>query len=139
MKAAYPQPREDADNAAFLRSWRDGVVLIQRCRPCRTAFFYPRPLCPRCWSADLKAEEASGRGRIVSWSAIERPNDPAFNDEVPILLAEILLAEGATLLARVVGCTREQIASGAAVKLPPRAIAERYPLPVFQLYPEARP
>ena len=31
--------------------------------------------------------EASGKGRIVSYSLVYRPNDPAFNDEVPIILA----------------------------------------------------
>ncbi len=128
MKPVYPQPRQDADNAAFLQGWRDGRLLIQRCRACARAVFYPRPMCPHCWSADLAEETASGQGTIASWSAIE----------TPILLAEIALAEGATLLARIVDCPREAIASGAAVILPPRDIAARYPLPVFYLRPEVQ-
>jgi uncharacterized OB-fold protein len=129
---AYPQPREDTDNAAFLAGWRRGQLVVQRCGGCGTAFFYPRPLCPSCWSTDLSDEVSAGRGTIVSYSAIERPNDPAFNGETPILLAEVRLAEGATLLARIVGCRREDVASGIAVELPPPDIAARYPLPVFR-------
>jgi uncharacterized protein len=130
---AYPQPREDIDNAAFLAGWRRGELVIQRCRDCGTAFFYPRPLCPHCWSAELADETSAGRGTIVSYAAIERPNDPAFNGETPILLAEVRLSEGASLLARIVGCRREDVSSGVEVELPPFEVAARYPLPVFRL------
>jgi uncharacterized OB-fold protein len=130
---AYPQPREDTDNAVFLAGWRRGQLIIQRCSGCGTAFLYPRPLCPLCWSAELADEASSGRGTIVSYSAIERPNDPAFNGETPILLAEVKLAEGASLLARIVACRREDISSGLQVELAPAGVAARYPLPVFRL------
>ena len=128
---AYPQPREDADNTAFLTGWREGRLVLQRCRHCERVFFYPRPMCPHCWSDRLSDEVASGRGTVVSYSAIERPNDPAFNAEVPILLAEVETEEGATLLARIVECPREVVRSGLAVVVPPPEIATRYPLPVF--------
>jgi uncharacterized protein len=130
---AYPQPREDTDNAVFLAGWRRGKLMIQYCGGCGTAFFYPRPLCPHCWSADLTHEASAGRGIIVSYSAIERPNDPAFNGETPILLAEVKLVEGASLLARIVECRNEDISSGLQVELAPADIASRYPLPVFRL------
>lgn len=130
---AYPQPREDTDNAAFLAGWRRGQLIIQRCGGCGTAFFYPRPLCPHCWSAELADAASAGRGTIVSYSVIERPNDPAFNSETPILLAEVRLSEGASLLARIVGCRREDVSSGLEVELPPADVAARYPLPVFRL------
>lgn len=129
----YPQPREDADNAAFLSAWRQGRLLIQHCNSCGRSIFYPRPICPYCWSANLESREAGGGGRVISYSLVRRPNDPAFNDEVPIILAEIELAEGACLLARLVGCDAAQVHSGQAVVLPPPDVCARYPLPVFQL------
>jgi uncharacterized OB-fold protein len=69
----------------------------------------------------------------VSYSLVHRPNDPSFNDEVPIVLAEIELDEGASLIARIIGCPPEDVRSGRAVELPPRPACTRYPLPVFQL------
>ncbi len=132
-KAPYPAPREDADNAAFLAAWREGRLLLQSCGACGRSIFYPRPICPHCWSDRISSREASGKGRIVSYSLVHRPNDPAFNDEVPIVLAEVELAEGASLLARIVDCRPEDVASGRAVELPPRPVCARYPLPVFQL------
>jgi uncharacterized OB-fold protein len=133
IRADQPQPRRDEDNAAFLSAWRDGKILLQRARGGGPAFFYPRPICPFTGSRDLVAVVASGRGRIVSFSIVHRPNHPSFNDEVPIVLAEILLEEQAALLARVVDCDPAAVRSGLAVEALPMPAAARYPLPTFRL------
>lgn len=130
---SYPTPREDADNTAFLAAWKQGRLVIQTCVACGKAFFYPRAFCPHCWSDRIESRHASGKGRIVSYSLVHRPNDPAFNNEVPIALVEVELAEGATLIARVVDARPEDICSGRSVALPPPEVGVRYPLPVFRL------
>jgi uncharacterized OB-fold protein len=130
---SYPMPREDADNAAFLAGWKQGRLVIQTCAACSKTFFYPRAFCPRCWSDRIEAREASGKGHIVSYSLVHRPNDPAFNDEVPIALVEVKLAEGATLISRVIDARPEEIRSGRSLILPPPEVGARYPLPVFRL------
>jgi uncharacterized OB-fold protein len=132
-KASYPAPREDADNAAFLEAWRQGKLMVQLCAACSRSIFYPRPICPYCWSDRIESREASGRGRIVSYSLVHRPNDPSFNDEIPIVLAEVALDEGPSLIARIVDCRSEDVRSNRAVELPPRSACARYPLPVFRL------
>jgi len=131
-KTAYPQPRQDGDNAVFLAAWKEGVLKVQSCTGCGKAVFYPRPVCPHCWSDRLESRIASGRGKVVSFSVIHRPNDPAFNDEVPILLAEVELDEGALMLARIIGCDAADVRSGMRVELPAPATGARYPLPVFE-------
>jgi hypothetical protein len=128
----YPQPRQDADNAAFIAAWKAGRVLLQRCQECGRTFFYPRPICPQCWSDRLSAHESAGYGRIVAFSRIHRPNDPAFDAEVPIVLAEVAL-DGATLLARIVDCDPEAVRSGLAVEVSREAAARGLPLPAFTL------
>jgi uncharacterized protein len=134
MTKAYPAPRADADNAAFLEGWHDGTLVIQSCAACGRSIFYPRPLCPHCWSDRLENRTASGDGRIVGYSLVYRPNDAAFDEEIPIVLAEIELAEGASLIARIVGSRREELRSGRPVRLArPDAGEQRYPLPVFEL------
>lgn len=132
-KLSYPMPREDADNAAFLEGWREGRLVIQSCLACGKAFFYPRAFCPHCWSDRIESRPAKGKGRIVSYSLVHRPNDPAFNNEVPIALVEVELEEGAILIARIVGVQSEHIRSGLAVEVPPPEVATSYPLPVFRL------
>lgn len=130
----YPLPYEDADNRAFLSAWREnGEILLQQAVDGGRPFFYPRPICPYTGSAELMDVKASGKGTIVSYSLVLRPNHPAFNDEVPIILAEIALEEGASLLARIICENVDRVASGVAVKTLPREVAARYPLPTFQL------
>ena len=90
----YPKPQEDADNRPMLQAWREGRLVVQRCAQCGAAASYPRPLCPHCWSDRLGFEEASGRGEIVAWSLVHRPNHESFMAETPLVLAEIALPEG---------------------------------------------
>ena len=131
--AALPQPRETPDNAPMLAAWRqDGRLLLQRCGSCGKQIFYPRPICPHCQSTALAWEPASGTGTISSFSRIHRGLPPAFQAEAPIVLAEILLAEGATMIARVVTAEPEAIRGGQAVRLVSPARAAPYPLPTFE-------
>jgi len=132
-KSPYPQPREDADNGAFLWAWRNGQLLIQHCNGCGRSVFYPRPICPHCWTDKLEIRKASGCGKVMSYSLVQRPNDPAFNDDVPIILSEIELEGGALLLARLIGCDPGEVKSGLRVVLPPPEVCARYPLPAFFL------
>lgn len=129
----YPQPREDEDNAPFLAGWREGRLLLQRSRDGGPLFFYPRPICPYTGSPDLTWTEVTGRGRIVSFSIVHRPNHPSFNEEVPIILAEIALDEGGALLGRVICSDIGLIKTGAALELLPVEEGRRYPLPAFRL------
>ena len=131
----YPVPPEDEDNRPMLDAWREGRLVLPECQNCGRAFFYPRPLCPHCWSDALGWREASGEATIVSFSLVRRPNDPAFFDEAPIVFAELMLAEGVPMLARIVDVAPESVASGMRVSLvrPPRAA--RYGLPTFSPQP----
>jgi uncharacterized OB-fold protein len=129
---SYPQPKRDGDNAAFLDAWAEGRLLIQHCRDCQRTFFYPRPFCPYCWSSRLEAGESVGKGTVVSFSLVRRPNDPAFNNEVPIVLAEVKVAEGAVLITRIIDVPAESVRSGLAVELAPLESGAQFPLPVFR-------
>ena len=133
MAPPYPLPREDPTNAPLLAAWKSGRLALQRCSGCALVFFYPREMCPRCWSTELDWIDAQGTGSVVSFSLVQRPLHPAFEDEVPIVLAEIALPEGASLLARVVGGDRASVSSGRAVRLVALPEASRYPLPTFEL------
>lgn len=41
-----------------------------RCRKCGERYVPPRPLCVKCFSADLEWLEMKGRGRLVAFTAI---------------------------------------------------------------------
>ncbi|MGE0716951.1 MAG: Zn-ribbon domain-containing OB-fold protein [Alphaproteobacteria bacterium] len=127
-----PMPQETPTNAPMLAAWREeGALALQRCTDCGKAVFFPRSVCPHCWSAHLDWFRASGAGTIVSFSRIHRGLPEAFRDQAPIVLAEIALAEGVPMIARVVGGDPEAVRSGLPVRLVPREEAGRYALPTF--------
>ena len=134
VPSAYPQPRENPVNRRFLEAWREhGQLLVQACGDCGHVYFYPRPFCPRCFSAAVDWLETRGTGTVAAFTLIHRPNHPSFFEEVPIVLAEVALPEGASLLARVVGQDRTEVHEGVALALVPGDGRKRYPLPTFQL------
>ena len=131
---AYPKPLETPINSPFLRAWREqGILLVQNCDDCNHVFFYPRPFCPKCFSKNITWVTTNGRGSILTFTQIHRPNHPSFFAEVPIVFAEIALDNGANLLSRVIGENRTQINTRAAVILAPGSANMKYPLPPFIL------
>jgi len=96
-KSPYPVPREDADNAEFLEAWRSGRLLLPTMQLLRQVDLLSAAAVVRIAGRTAsRAARRAAEGRIVSYSLVYRPNDPAFNDEVPIVLAEVELAEGAS-------------------------------------------
>lgn len=72
--------------------------ILQKCTDCREWVFYPRLLCPHCWSDHLEWAPASGKGRLKTWSVVHRPGHPAWETVTPYLLGLVELAEGPTML-----------------------------------------
>ncbi|MCC7275242.1 MAG: OB-fold domain-containing protein [Alphaproteobacteria bacterium] len=132
MHPAMPKVQETLTNAPMLAAWRaEGALALQRCADCATVVFFPRSVCPHCWSTRLDWFRATGTGRIVSFSVIHRGLPEAFQADAPIVLAEVALAEGVPMIARVAAPDVGAVRSGMAVRLVPRDEAARYPLPTF--------
>ena len=135
MTYDYPVPRPSPVNQAHLDAWRDeGKLLLQECRTCRRIFYYPRPFCPHCFADAPIWVEAAGTAEIVLATRIHRPNHPSFFEQVPIVLAELKLPEGPTMLARIVGEDRENAMERALVRLVAPPGHKAFPLPTFVLY-----
>lgn len=130
--SALPQPRETPTNAPMLRAWRtDGALTLQRCAACAKAIFYPRPVCPHCWNDRLDWFRAAGTGTVVSFTRVYRGLPAAFQADAPVVVAEINLAEGAVMIARIIAIDAAAVRSGMAVRLVPPDDAARFPLPTF--------
>ncbi|HYK13179.1 MAG TPA: OB-fold domain-containing protein [Burkholderiales bacterium] len=128
----YPEPTLTSTNAPLIEGWRGGELMLQHCNQCHEVIFFPRHLCPHCWSTDLEWKRSSGRGRIVSYSQVYSQVAAPFAAEAPTLLAEIALDDGGAMLARVITSDPAAIKSGMRVELLPMPEAARYPLPTFR-------
>ena len=124
--------RETPDNRPMLEAWRSqGALMLQRCEACATMIFYPRAVCPKCWSDRLAWIRAAGKGSIVSFTRVHRGLPDKLQQEAPIVVAEIRLDEGTAMIARVVAEDPAAVASGDAVELVPPDMAVRFDLPTF--------
>ncbi|MBI1735877.1 MAG: Zn-ribbon domain-containing OB-fold protein [Candidatus Rokubacteria bacterium] len=103
MSAELPTPVVTPETAPYWEGARAGKLLLQRCLACRALRFYPRRACPSCWSERVEWVEASGRGRVHSFTVIHRPPAPAFASRLPYVVALVDLEEGPRMMANVVG------------------------------------
>jgi hypothetical protein len=104
-----PMPTVSTDTQEFWAATAAGRFLIRRCNACHEAIWYPRPICPFCHSLDTVWEEASGSGRIYSFTVIHRAGG-VFATAVPYVLAYVELAEGPRMLTNIVDCDPDQLA-----------------------------
>jgi uncharacterized OB-fold protein len=105
---------------------------IQRCDACSRAVFYPRSLCPHCYSEKLSWIVAIGRGTIYSYTVAHQAFG-AFAADVPFVIAIVELEEGVRMMSRVIDAPRERIAIGARVQVTFEKAGEDLTLPYFRL------
>jgi uncharacterized OB-fold protein len=92
-------PAPTPETAPYWDGARAGELRIQRCRACSQAYFYPRPYCPQCGSADVEWFTATGRATLASYIISERAA-PGF--EAPYVIAIVELEEGPRMMTNIV-------------------------------------
>ena len=109
---------------AFWAACEQHRLLVPHCRACGRAHWYPRAVCPHCWSQDLDWREAKGDGVIYSFSTVPRAVPP-------YVIAYVTLAEGPTMLTNIVGADAATLRIGQTVRLQFAGTDGGPPLPVF--------
>ncbi|MEM9220812.1 MAG: zinc ribbon domain-containing protein [Pseudomonadota bacterium] len=128
---AVPGPTTTPLSEPFWQAAEEGRLLIQRCIECGYAVFYPRPLCTNCWADALCWEEASGKGKLKSFSKILKPGHPGWASIAPFFVGLVQLTEGPTMLSTVLTGGREP-SIDAPLSLTPTNVGGRI-LPCFSL------
>lgn len=108
-------PNIDPDSREFWAGTWSGQLLVQHCPACNRHQFYPRPLCTRCLSP-VETVPASGRGTVYTFSVLYRAITPAWDGDVPYVVALIDLEEGVRMMANVVGCSPDSVSIGMPVE-----------------------
>lgn len=102
-------PVPDVETAEYWRATKEGKLLIKECRACGKPFFYPRVYCPRCWSKDTVWKEASGRGKVYTFTVVYQNDLPPFRDRLPYVVAIVELEEGVRMTSNVERCAPEDV------------------------------
>lgn len=115
----------------FWAAAEKGQLLVQHCRDCGRANLYPRALCPHCWGDRLEWRQASGTGRLKSFSIVHKPGHPGWQPVAPYIVGLVTLAEGPTMLSLILPGDRVARV-GEPLALSPTNIGGRV-LPTFRI------
>lgn len=129
-----PGPTTIALTEPFWEAAAEGKLLIQRCKDCGNAIFYPRAICPHCWSESIDWEEASGKARLKSFSEVFKPGHPGWAPVAPYFIGLVLLDEGPTMLSHILA-NGQDIKVGDPLVFAPTNIGGRV-LPCFETVTE---
>jgi uncharacterized protein len=111
-----PLPQPGLDNAPFYEAARRAELRFQRCSDCETFRHYPRPICPACQSTRYAWELSTGRGVVHTWTIVHGPTLPAFQDQLPYNVVDVLLDEGVHFQSQVLDCPPGEIRAGMPVQ-----------------------
>ncbi len=92
-KGPLPIPVPTPVTRPFWDGTREHRLMLQRCKGGHT-FYYARTHCPECLSPDLEWVQASGRGKLYSYTVARREQSPEFAADVPYIIAAVTLDEG---------------------------------------------
>jgi uncharacterized OB-fold protein len=117
-------PEPNPETQAFWDAATEKRFTLRRCLDCHRVHWYPRAVCPHCFSAHMQVESASGNGTIYSYSVMRRV-------PVPYAIAYVTLAEGPTMLTNITGCDLDTLRIGQPVRLMFVASENGTPVPMF--------
>lgn len=112
------------DTVDFWDAASKGQFLMRWCLECDKTHWYPRTICPFCFSSETQWRKGSGLGVIYSYSILRRV-------ETPFCIAYVTLDEGVSMMTNIVDCNLEQIRIGQQVKLVFKPSDGGPPLPMF--------
>ena len=126
-----PVPLVYPDTEHFWQATGREEFLLQRCNGCSEVVWYPRAICPECYSTDLDWFEASRRGHIYSWTLTNRGTGN-YSAAGPYVLAYVQLDEGPRMLTNLVDYAPDDLAIGQSVELVFHSTGEGTALPRFR-------
>lgn len=120
-----PSPFVNPENKPFWDAAAEGRLLLKRCKDCQQPHYYPRALCPFCFSDNTEWVDAKGTGEIYSYSVMRR------GAPVPYALAYVTLDEGVSMLTNLVDCDFDALRIGQRVRVVFKPSEDGAPVPVF--------
>ena len=111
------EPPLDPDLQTFWDGTRQQQLLIPTCRSCGKAFWYPRPTCPHCLSADIDWRASTGTGEVAAVSVMHRPANPLMADKAPYAVVLVDLDDGVRVMSNAVGIDADDVTVGMRVAL----------------------
>ena len=129
-----PRPVPQPETDFYWEKARAHELWLMRCDDCDAVYFYPRPICPQCFSRRTSWLQSSGRGTVYALSIVYRPPIPAFQTLVPYVAALVELEGGVRIPTNLVDVEADpaKIRIGMAVEVVFEDINDAIALPKFR-------
>jgi uncharacterized OB-fold protein len=118
-------PNLNVGDEPFFEATAQGKLLLKKCKDCGEYHYYPRGICPYCFSTNVDWVEAKGTGTIYTFSITRRAGP------IPYCIAYVTLDEGVNMMTNIVDCDLDAIRCGQKVKLTFKASANGTQIPMF--------
>ena len=125
-------PEPSTANAPFFEGARDRILRLQCCEDCGSWTFPVKDRCQRCGGTNIEWRDASGAGTLYSYGMLHRVYHPRHEGRVPLILANIDLAEGIRIPSNLVGISPADVRIGMAVTVDFETLPDGAVIPVFR-------
>tara|TARA_B100000749_G_C18363231_1_gene438430 strand:- start:49 stop:465 length:417 start_codon:yes stop_codon:yes gene_type:complete len=136
MTSAYdkpiPIPSNEVLTKPFWEATKRGELIIPYCNSCSTLFFYPREVCPNCFSKDLGWKKMSGKGHVYTYTHVRQAVHPSFQSANGHIYAIVQLDEGPKIPSGISGCEPNEVYVDMPVSVVFDDITEDYTLVKFE-------
>ncbi len=127
-----PVPVMQPWSKEFWTGANKGKLLVQHCQDCQANIFFPKKVCPECWSENLTWIEASGKAKVYSYTEMVDMVEPVFWGDLPYIVAMVDLPEGIRMTSRIVNCNPENVQIGMNLKVVFEQLTDDISMPYFQ-------
>lgn len=128
---AKPVPDITSESKPYWDGLNERRLRLQRCAACGRVRHYPRPMCDACYSFDTEWIDATGRGKVHSWTVAHHAFHPGFRPELPYVLVTVDLDEGVRINAPLRGVEPARLHIGLPVRIAFEQATEGLCLPAF--------
>ena len=131
---AKPLPKSDPTTAPFWESVKNEKMALQYSPKTGKYIFYPRGFDPAAFDSALEWREVKGTGVIHAFTIVYRHPNPAFQGDIPYVVAMIELDEGVRMMSNVIGVPAdpEHVKVGMAVEVVYDKVNDEVTLPKFR-------
>ena len=127
-----PLPVVNDDNRPYWEYCKKHELRMQKCLGCGHVRFPPGIICPACHSLEAEWTKLSGKGIVYSYVIYRAAYHPAFQDQIPYVVAILQLAEGPRMESNIIGCKIEEVKINMPVEVCFEDVAENVSVPKFK-------
>lgn len=124
-------PVRDALSTTWFEGIENGKLLLQRDPVTGKAQFYPRAHVVGAFGREPEWFEASGRGKLHTFTVVKRSVHPQFASLTPFTLAIVELEEGPRMTSWIVDVAEDELRCDMPLKVTLREIHPGLTMPCF--------